>query len=222
MKDPVTWLYPPIEPYNTGPAPFSPVHEIYFEESGNPSGKPVVFLHGGPAGGSDPNSAASSIPKVRIVNFDQRGCGQSTPYASLEANTTWDWSPTSRNSARTSALSAGRCSADRGVPPRPRLFPNHPESRHRNSSSAASSSSASRKSTGSTSAERRVLYPTRGSRIWPTSRRPSARSALPYYRRLTSDDGAVRLAAAKIWERVGGRHLQAPARPRFHRPLRRG
>ena len=45
MKDPLTWLYPPIEPYNTGRLKVSPVHEIYFEESGNPSGKPVVFLH---------------------------------------------------------------------------------------------------------------------------------------------------------------------------------
>src|ERR1019366_3292503 len=54
MKDPVTWLYPSIEPYNTGRLQVSPVHEIYFEESGNPIGKPVIFLHGGPGGGSDP------------------------------------------------------------------------------------------------------------------------------------------------------------------------
>jgi proline iminopeptidase len=46
MKDPVTWLYPPIEPYNTGKLRVSAVHEICFEESGNPSGKPVIFLHG--------------------------------------------------------------------------------------------------------------------------------------------------------------------------------
>jgi len=91
IKDPVTWLYPPIEPYNTGRLQVSPVHEIYFEESGNPSGKPVVFLHGGPGGGSDPKQRRFFHPeKYRIVNFDQRGCGKSTPYASLEANTTWD------------------------------------------------------------------------------------------------------------------------------------
>ncbi len=91
MKDPVTWLYPPIEPYNTGKLQVSPVHEIYFEESGNPSGKPVIFLHGGPGGGSDPKQRRFFHPeKYRIVNFDQRGCGKSTPYASLEANTTWD------------------------------------------------------------------------------------------------------------------------------------
>jgi len=91
MKDSVTWLYPPIEPYKTGRLQVSPVHEIYFEESGKPSGKPVIFLHGGPGGGSDPKQRRFFHPDAyRIVNFDQRGCGKSTPYASLEANTTWD------------------------------------------------------------------------------------------------------------------------------------
>src|ERR1039457_2794101 len=87
MKDPVTWLYPSIEPYNTGRLQVSPVHEIYFEEIGNPTGKPVVFLHGGPGGGSDPKQRRFFHPqKYRIVNFDQRGCGKSTPYASPKAN----------------------------------------------------------------------------------------------------------------------------------------
>src|ERR1017187_4509635 len=91
MKDPVTWLYPAIEPYNTGRLQVSAVHELYYEESGNPGGKPVIFLHGGPGGGSDPKQRRFFHPeKYRIVNFDQRGCGKSTPYASLEANTTWD------------------------------------------------------------------------------------------------------------------------------------
>src|SRR5512140_2384025 len=90
MKDPVSWLYPPIEPYNTGRIQVSPVHEIYFEESGNPTGKPVIFLHGGPGGGSDPKQRRFFHPsKYRIINFDQRGCGKSSPYASLEDNTTW-------------------------------------------------------------------------------------------------------------------------------------
>src|SRR5947209_19548079 len=90
-KDPVTWLYPPIEPYNTGKLKVSPVHELYYEQSGNPAGKPVVCLHGGPGGGSDPKQRRFFHPeKYRIGNFHQRGCGKSTPYASLEANTTWD------------------------------------------------------------------------------------------------------------------------------------
>jgi proline iminopeptidase len=90
MKDPVNWLYPEIEPYKTGMLRVSPVHEIYWEESGNPNGKPVVFVHGGPGGGTDAKVRRFFHPgKYRIVLFDQRGCGKSKPYASLEDNTTW-------------------------------------------------------------------------------------------------------------------------------------
>ena len=91
VKDPVNWLYPPIEPTRTGLLEVSDVHTLYWEESGNPKGKPAVFLHGGPGSGSDPKVRRFFHPgKYRIVVFDQRGCGKSTPYASLEANTTWD------------------------------------------------------------------------------------------------------------------------------------
>lgn len=91
VKDPLTWLYPPIEPYATGRLKVSATHDLYYEESGNPKGKPVVFLHGGPGGGSDPKQRRFFHPeKYRIILFDQRGCGKSTPYASLEDNTTWD------------------------------------------------------------------------------------------------------------------------------------
>ncbi len=62
MKDPVTWLYPAIEPYNTGRLAVSPIHEIYFEESGNPLGKPVIFLHGGPGRRVRPETAALFSP----------------------------------------------------------------------------------------------------------------------------------------------------------------
>jgi proline iminopeptidase len=68
----------------------SPVHTLYFEESGNPNGKPVVFLHGGPGGGTDGKQRRFFDPaKYRIVLFDQRGCGRSIPHASLQDNTTW-------------------------------------------------------------------------------------------------------------------------------------
>ena len=83
-------FYPPIEPFNLGYLPVSDVHTLYFEQSGNPRGKPVVFLHGGPGGGTDPNMRRFFDPKrYRIVLFDQRGCGQSTPHACLVDNTTW-------------------------------------------------------------------------------------------------------------------------------------
>jgi proline iminopeptidase len=91
IKDPQTWLYPPVEPNRTGMLKVSPKHEIYWEESGNPKGKPAVFLHGGPGGGSDPRQRRFFNPeKYRIILFDQRGCGKSKPHAELEENTTWD------------------------------------------------------------------------------------------------------------------------------------
>jgi proline iminopeptidase len=83
-------LYPEIEPYDTGTLTVSPVHTLYYEQSGNPRGKPVVFLHGGPGGGSDAKQRRFFDPAAyRIILFDQRGCGRSTPHASLVDNTTW-------------------------------------------------------------------------------------------------------------------------------------
>jgi proline iminopeptidase len=84
-------LYPPIEPFATGRLKVSPVHELYYEQCGNPNGQPVVFLHGGPGAGLVPEYRRFFDPEAyRIVLFDQRGSGQSTPHASLEENTTWD------------------------------------------------------------------------------------------------------------------------------------
>ena len=83
-------LYPPIEARRHGWLRVSDLHEIYWEESGNPAGKPVVFLHGGPGGGTDARMRRFFDPqRYRIVLFDQRGCGQSRPHASLVDNTTW-------------------------------------------------------------------------------------------------------------------------------------
>lgn len=68
----------------------SELHELYYEESGNPHGTPVVFLHGGPGGGTDPKMRQFfDAKRYRIVLFDQRGCGKSRPHASLVDNTTW-------------------------------------------------------------------------------------------------------------------------------------
>ncbi|MES2120379.1 MAG: prolyl aminopeptidase [Pseudomonadota bacterium] len=84
-------LYPAIEPYQTGMLDVGDGHRLYWELCGNPHGKPVVFLHGGPGGGSSPDHRRQFNPdKYKILVFDQRGCGKSTPYASLDNNTTWD------------------------------------------------------------------------------------------------------------------------------------
>jgi len=84
-------FYPESQPFDTGTLRVSDLHTIYYEQSGNPQGKPVVFVHGGPGGGSDAKQRRFFDPQAyRIVLFDQRGCGRSTPHAELRENTTWD------------------------------------------------------------------------------------------------------------------------------------
>ena len=83
-------IYPSIEPYRSAFLPVSKLHTGFFEESGNPDGIPVVFVHGGPGAGCDPVHRRFFNPKrFRIILFDQRGCGRSLPHAELEENTTW-------------------------------------------------------------------------------------------------------------------------------------
>lgn len=201
LKDAMTWLYPPIEPYNTGRLRVSLLHEIYYEESGNPGGKPVVFLHGGPGGGSEPKQRRFFNPsKYRIVNFDQRGCGKSTPFASLEENTTWElvadieklrqhlgverWQVFGGSWGSTLALAYAE------------MHPEHV------SEVVLRGIFLLRKQEINWFYQRgaSVLYPD----AWeayhshiPESERCDFLSA--YYRRLTCEDPAVRLAAAKIW-----------------------
>ena len=91
LRDGRRTLYPAIKPYSTGYLRVSDVHELYYEECGNPQGKPAVFLHGGPGAGCDDRARSFFDPdSYRIVLFDQRGCGRSRPHASLADNTTWD------------------------------------------------------------------------------------------------------------------------------------
>lgn len=201
VKDPVSWLYPPIEPYRTSRLEVSDVHELYYEESGNPEGKPVVFLHGGPGGGSDPKVRRFFHPgRYRIVMFDQRGSGKSTPYASLEANTTWDlvsdieklrehlgiprWQVFGGSWGSTLALAYAE---------------KHPE---RVTELVLRGIFLLRK------AEIDWFYQQGASILFPDAWEPylahipeAERGDLvaAYHRRLTSDDPAVRLAAAKIW-----------------------
>jgi proline iminopeptidase len=82
-------LYPQIEPYKSGHLDVGDGHNLYWELCGNPSGKPAVFLHGGPGGGSSPDHRRQFDPeRYNVLVFDQRGCGKSTPYATLGSNTT--------------------------------------------------------------------------------------------------------------------------------------
>ncbi|MFL6725159.1 MAG: prolyl aminopeptidase [Sphingomicrobium sp.] len=84
-------LYPEITPYKTGRLDVGEGHNLYWEQCGNPAGKPVVFLHGGPGAGiSEGHRRQFNPEKYNILLFDQRGCGRSTPFASLDSNTTWD------------------------------------------------------------------------------------------------------------------------------------
>jgi proline iminopeptidase len=82
-------LYPPIEPYQSGMLDVGDGHQVYWELCGNPKGKPAVFLHGGPGGGCNADHRRLFNPdSYCVLLFDQRGCGRSTPHASIEANTT--------------------------------------------------------------------------------------------------------------------------------------
>ncbi len=84
-------LYPPIAPFATYDLPVGEGHRLYVEQCGHPDGIPVVFLHGGPGAGCEAAHRRFFDPeRYRIILFDQRGCGRSTPHAGLEANTTWD------------------------------------------------------------------------------------------------------------------------------------
>ena len=83
-------LYPAIEPFDSGYLEVDAGHRIYYEQSGNPLGKPALFVHGGPGAGGDVNARRFFDPAgYRIVVFDQRGAGRSRPQASVDANTTW-------------------------------------------------------------------------------------------------------------------------------------
>ncbi len=84
-------LYPEIEPFDSGMLPVDDRHTLYYEQCGNPDGKPVVLLHGGPGAGCSAKMRRFHDPRrYRIVLFDQRGSGRSTPHADLVDNSTWD------------------------------------------------------------------------------------------------------------------------------------
>ncbi|MDV4144622.1 MULTISPECIES: prolyl aminopeptidase [Shimia] len=90
QKRAVHYLYPPVEPFDQRVLDMGDGHRVYFEQSGNPTGLPVLVVHGGPGGGSSPAMRRYFDPEVyRVILFDQRGCGKSRPHAEIENNTTW-------------------------------------------------------------------------------------------------------------------------------------
>ncbi|WP_294223701.1 prolyl aminopeptidase [uncultured Shimia sp.] len=90
QKRAVHYLYPPVEPFDQRMLDVGDGHSIYVEQSGNPSGLPVVVVHGGPGGGSSPAMRRYFDPNVyRVILFDQRGCGHSRPHAEVKNNTSW-------------------------------------------------------------------------------------------------------------------------------------
>ena len=90
MTDTLRTFYPEIEPFETGMLDVGDGHSIYWERFGTRGAKPAVFLHGGPGGATGPNTRRLFDPALYdVMMFDQRGCGKSTPHASLDANTTW-------------------------------------------------------------------------------------------------------------------------------------
>ena len=194
-------LYDPIEPFDSSRLKVSPVHELYYEQCGNAKGKPVVFLHGGPGGGISPDYRRYFDPQVyRIVLFDQRGSGQSTPHASLEENTTWDlvadierlrehlgmnrWQVFGGSWGSTLALAYAETHPDRVTELVLRgIFLCRPKEISWFYQEGAS-----------------AIFPD----VWeeylkviPENERADMVSA--YYRRLTSDDAASRLEAARAW-----------------------
>ena len=196
-------LYDPIEPYDTGYLKVSDVHQLYYEQCGNSNGKPVVFLHGGPGAGLTPDYRRFFDPQAyRVILFEQRGSGRSIPHASLDDNTTWhlvqdiermrehfgvdQWLVFGGSWGSTLALAYAETHPERvsGLVLRGIFLGRQNETRWFYEEGQGAS----------------AIFPD----IWeqyvaliPESERGDIISA--YYRRLTSDDAAVRMEAARLW-----------------------
>ena len=194
-------FYPPREPYNVGQLPVSAIHTLYFEEAGNKKGKPVVFVHGGPGGGCDAWHRQFFNPqKYRIILFDQRGCGRSTPHAELRENTTWDLvADMERLRAHLGIEKWVVFGGSWGSSLALAYAQTHPERVH---------ALVLRGIFLIRRAELMWFYQEGASWIYPDAWKPYLEH-IPevergdlmsaYYRRLTSDDRAVQLAAAQAW-----------------------
>lgn len=196
-------LYDPIEPYDSGHLQVSPVHQLYYEQCGNPEGKPVIFLHGGPGAGLDLVHRRFFDPQAyRIILFEQRGAGRSTPHASLDDNTTWHlvediervrehfgvehWLVFGGSWGSTLALAYAETHPERvrGLVLRGIFLGRKREARWFYEEGHGAS----------------AIFPEMWEeyvRIIPESERGDMIAA--YYRRLTSDDASVRVEAAQAW-----------------------
>ena len=199
-------LYPPIEPYETGTLDVGDGHTLYWERCGTRGTKPVVFLHGGPGSGCSPAQRQQFDPALYdVLLFDQRGCGRSTPFASLEANTTWHlvadierlrvmcghekWMVFGGSWGSTLSLAYAETHPDRATELvlRGIFLGSQPEFDWLYTYGAS------------------ALYPEEWDQFIghiPAEERGDVVEA--YHRRLTSDDAAIRLAAAKAWSRWEG------------------
>ena len=202
-------FYPPIEPYRTGRLKVSELHEIYYEECGNPSGKPALMVHGGPGGGSNPTMRRFHDPEhYRIILFDQRGCGRSTPHAELAENTTWDLVADMEQLRKELGIERWQLlGGSWGSTLSLAYAETHPE---RVSELVLRGIFTLRR------VELEWFYQEGASRVFPDAFAPY-RALIPeaerddmiaaYHRRLTGDDEAAKLAAAKTWSMWEGSTL---------------
>lgn len=171
-------LYGLIAPYQQGMLKVSEIHDIYYEQCGNPNGQPVVFLHGGPGAGLTADYRRFFDPQAyRIVLFDQRGAGQSTPHACLEENTTWQLvSDIESVCASIWGLKNGWSLEDRGAVPWRWLTRRLTQSASARLYCAASFCAARKRLTGSIRQARAPSSRTCGSSTRASSPQPSAKT----------------------------------------------
>ena len=216
-------LFPRTKPYRSGYLEVSKLHTIHFEEYGNPHGKPLVFLHGGPGGGIEPFYHRYFDPKKwRIVLHDQRGCGKSTPFSELRENTTWHLVADIETLREHLGIDRWVVFGGAGAAPSRWHTPRRTRIAARRSCCAGSSSCAGASSSGSTRRARARSFPTRGS---TTSRRSRARAGrhdegllqAPHQPRPPrAPEGGARLVD------LGGEHEQAVLRPGAREEVGRG
>lgn len=203
MMETLRTLYDAIEPYDSGHLQVTPVHQLYYEQCGNPNGKPVVFLHGGPGAGLDTYHRRFFDPQAyRVILFEQRGAGRSLPHASLDDNTTWhlvediervrehfgveQWLVFGGSWGSTLALAYAETHPERvtGLVLRGIFLCRQREIRWFYEDNHGASS----------------IFPETWEQfvgLIPEAERGDMVGA--YYRRLTSDDASVRLEAARVW-----------------------